>query len=127
MKRKLPKTPAQWLKEINLALDDAREAIPFGPMAGQPITDANLFHLAPLVCLKFRGLDFRDDELREKVTRGALATYVANSSPDGIDHGLDSKPLLAFAVCYVTAHFVLDMIDEEQASAILDHCEEKLD
>ncbi len=26
-----------------------------GELIGQPVTDANLFHLAPLVCLKFRG------------------------------------------------------------------------
>ncbi|MBM4073276.1 MAG: hypothetical protein FJ271_30795 [Planctomycetes bacterium] len=33
----------------------ASEAEPFGPLVGTEITDANLFHLAPLVCLKFRG------------------------------------------------------------------------
>jgi hypothetical protein len=88
--------------------------------------EANLFHLAPLVCLKFRGLDYRDNELREKVTRGVLANYVANSTPDGIDHGLHSRPLLGFAVCYITVHYVLDVIDKEQVSAILDRCEEAL-
>ena len=93
-------------------------------LIGQPITDANLFHLAPLACLKFRGLDHRDEDLRKKVTEGALANYVANSDPDGIDHGLESRPLLAFAVCYLTAHYVLDLIDEQQASAALDYCEE---
>jgi len=79
------------------------------------ITDANLFHFAPLVCLKFRGLDSRDEKLRKKVTEGALVNYVANSSPDGVDHGLKHRPLLGFAVCYITAHFVLDLIDEQQA------------
>ncbi len=74
-------------------------------MTGQRITDAKLFHLAPLVCLKFRGLDCRDEELRKKVTEGALANYVANSDPDGVDHELESRPLLAFAACYVTGTF----------------------
>ena len=124
---KLPRTPAQWLKEIGLAITDARKTKPFGLLAGQKITEANLFHLAPLVCMKFRGLDYRDEELRRKVTEGALANYVANSDPDGIDHGLESRPLLAFAVCYVTAHFVLDLIDEQEASAALDYCEENMD
>jgi hypothetical protein len=55
MKRPLPRTSAQWLDEIKLAIDDAREAEPFGRLIGQPVTDASLFHLAPLVCLKFRG------------------------------------------------------------------------
>ena len=47
--------PAQWLDEIRLAIQDAREAKPFGRLIGERITDANLFHLAPLVCLKSRG------------------------------------------------------------------------
>jgi hypothetical protein len=98
MKRDQPGTPTEWLDEINLAVADAREAKPFGLLTGQRVTDANLFHLAPLVCMKFRGLDYRDEELRNRVTEGALANYVANSDPDGIDHGLDQRPLLAFAM-----------------------------
>ena len=51
-----PATPrVQWLDEIRLAIKDARGTKPFGCLVGQRITDANLFHLAPLVCLKFRG------------------------------------------------------------------------
>jgi hypothetical protein len=34
---------------------------------------------------------------------------------------------LAFAVCYVKAHYVLDLIDEEQASDALDFYDENLD
>jgi hypothetical protein len=127
MKHPLPKTPAEWLDEIKLAMADARKAKPFGLLTGQRITDSNLFHLAPLVCLKFRGLDFRDEALRRKVTEGALANYVANTDPDGIDHGLESRPLLAFAMCYVTAHYVLDLIDDREAESILDYCEENMD
>ena len=127
MKRDQPTTPDEWLDEIRLAIADARKTKPFGILTGQRITDANLFHLAPLVCLKFRGLDYRDEELRRKVTEGALANYVANSDPDGIDHGLEQRPLMSFAMCYIAAHYVLDLIDEEQASAALDYCEENMD
>ena len=127
MKTELPKTPEDWLDEIALAIIDAEEATPFGALTGQPITDENLFHLAPLVCLKFRGLDYRDEELRKKVVKGALAIYIANSDQEGIDHGLESRPLLSFAVCYVAAHFVLDLIDQEQTGAILNYCEMRLD
>jgi len=98
MKRDQPTTPDEWLDEIRLAIADARKTKPFGILTGQRIKDGNLFHLAPLVCLKFRGLDYRDEELRGKVTEGALANYVANSDPDGTDHGLESRSLLAFAV-----------------------------
>lgn len=127
MKRPLPRTPSQWFAEIKLAISDASEALPFGPVISKPISNADLFHLAPLVCMKFRGLDYRNEELRRKVTEGALANYVANSDPDGINHGLESRPLLAFALCYVTAHYVLDLIDEREAESILNHCDENVD
>ncbi|WP_143549229.1 hypothetical protein [Rhodopirellula bahusiensis] len=127
MNRKQPQNPNEWFNEIKLAIADARESKPFGLLTGQRITDANLFHLAPLVCMKFRGLDYRDEALRTRVTEGALANYVANSSPDGIDHGLDQRPLMAFAMCYIAAHYVLDLVDQEQATIALDYCEENLD
>ncbi|MGA7497710.1 MAG: hypothetical protein WBX00_13375 [Isosphaeraceae bacterium] len=125
MKRPLPRTVVGWFKEIKLAIADAREAEPFGELIGQPVTDANLFHLAPLVCLKFRGRKLLGREA-DRVTETALANYVVNSDPDEVDDGLESKQLLAFAVCYVTAHLALDLVDEKRAQAILNYCEEHL-
>jgi hypothetical protein len=127
MKRKQPKKPDKWLEEIELAIADARETEPFGRLVGQSINDDNLFHLAPLVCMKFRGLDFQDEQLREKVTKGALANYVANTDPDGTIHGVGSRPLLAFALCYVAAHYVLDLINEREAERVLDYCDKHLE
>lgn len=127
MKHKQPATPGEWLDEIKLAIADARESKPFGLLAGRRITDANLFHLSPLVCMKFRGLDFQDEKLRTRVTEGAMANYVANSDPDGIDRGLDQRPLMAFAMCYIAAHYVLDLVDEEHATDALDYCEKNMD
>ena len=123
----LPNTPDQWLDEIRQAIVDARKTKPFGWLTCLWSTDANLFHLAPLMCMKLRNLDYRDEKLRREVTEGALATYVANSDPDGINHGLNSRPLLAFAVCYLAAHYVLDLIDDREAENVLDYCEEHLD
>ena len=60
------------------------------------------------------------------MTETALANYVVNSDPDGIDHGLEAKPMLAFALCYVATHLALDMLDEQEAEAILVYCEEHL-
>jgi hypothetical protein len=125
MSRPILLTVAAWFKEIRLAIAYARETEPFGRLIGQPITNANLFHLAPLVCLKFRGRKLVGREAT-RVTKTALANYVVNSDPDGVDHGLESKPLLAFAVCYVTAHLALDLVDEKQSEAILNYCEEHL-
>ena len=126
MSRPIPRSVAGWFKEIRLAIADARETKPFGLLIGEPITDANLFHLAPLVCLKFRGRKLVGREAT-RVTETAMANYVVNSNPEGVDHGLESKPLLAFAVCYVTAHLALDLVDEQEAEAILNYCEEHLE
>ena len=126
MTRSLPRTREGWLLEIRLAIKDARETEPFGRLIGEPVTDANLFHLAPLVCLKFRGRKLTGREA-DRVTKVALANFVVNSAPEGVDHGLATKPLLAFALCYVTAHLALDLVDERDAEAILNHCEEHLE
>ena len=126
MKRQLPSTPAEWLEEIKLAIADASEAKPFGGFVGTRITDANLFHLAPLVCLKFRGRKLKGSEAK-RVTEVALANYVVNSDSDGIDHGLERRPFMAFTLCYVAAHLALDLLDEVTAEAILNYCEECLE
>jgi hypothetical protein len=125
LKRPLPTTTSEWLEEIRLAIEDARGAGPFGDRAEVSAADANLFHLAPLVCLKFRGKKLKGREAT-RVTKVALANYVVNSDPGGINHGLEAKPLLAFALCYITSHLALDLVDEVQAEAILNYCEEFL-
>jgi hypothetical protein len=51
----LPKTPDEWLSEIELAYKDAGKTKPFALLRGQWLTNAKLFHLAPVVALKFRG------------------------------------------------------------------------
>jgi hypothetical protein len=127
VKKRLPRTPAEWLKEIRLAYQDASEAQAFAPFVGTTIGEADLYHLAPLACLKFRGLDLKDEKLRDRVTKGALANYVANVDRAEVGHGLKASPVLAFALCYVTAHLVLDLIDEQKAESILTRCELHLD
>ena len=57
----------------------------------------------------------------------ALANYVVNSDPEGINHNLEQRPLMAFVLCYVAAHLALDLLDEQQAEEILMYCEEKLE
>jgi hypothetical protein len=125
MARPLPKTPDQWLKEVLLALKDAKQAKPFAWLTGARLNDADLFHLAPLVCLKFRGRKLAGEEA-DRVTKGALANYVVNTGEDAAVQGLETKPQLAFALCYVAAHLVLDLLDEQTAAEIMDYCEEHL-
>jgi hypothetical protein len=126
MKRSPPKTPEGWLLEIRLAIKDARGAEQSSTLIGDRIADANLFHLAPLVCLKFRGRRLIGREA-DRVTKVALANFVVNSDPERVDHGLATKPLLAFALCYVAAHLALELVDESQAEAILSYFEHHLD
>ena len=78
MKRPLPRTPEQWLKEIRLAWENAGESKPF---SRDTITDTELFHLAPLVCLKFRRRKLSGAEA-DRVREGALANYVLNTDPN---------------------------------------------
>ena len=61
------------------------------------------------------------------MTEVALANYVVNSDPEGVNHGLEKRPLLAFALCYVAAHLALDLVDEREAGMILTYCEEHLE
>jgi hypothetical protein len=122
----LPKTPAEWLHEITLAMADARETKPFGKLIGHRITEADLFHLAPLVCLKFRGRKQTGKEAK-RVTEAALANYVANTNPQGINHDLEKRPFMAFALCYVASHLYLDLVDERKAEVVLNYCEEHLE
>ncbi len=119
----LPETPAEWLHEIVEAMADAREAIPFGRMIGHKMTEAELFHLAPLICLKFRGRK-QTGRIAKRVTETALANYVVNSDPEGFDHDLMHRPFMAFALCYVSSHYCLGLIDEQKADKILNYCEE---
>ena len=125
MKRSLMRTPEGWLLEIRLAIKDAREIDPFGRVIFRPPPDAELFHLAPQVCLKFRGRKLESREA-DRVTEVALGHFVANSNPQGGDHVVETKPLLAFARCYLMAHLALDLIDEELVETILNYCEEHL-
>jgi hypothetical protein len=114
-------TPDQWLQEILLAWKDAQEATPFARLTGAKLTDADLFHLAPVVCLKFRGRSLAGAEA-DRVTKGALANYLINA-----EKGLESNPRLAFALCYVAAHLVLSFVDEQTAAEIMGYCEKQFD
>ena len=126
MERSLPQTPAEWLEEIKLAIIDASEAKQRGILVGDPIREIDFFHWAPLVCLKFRGHEV-EGAAAQRVRHEALWNYVINTDPDGIDHGLEQNPLLAFCFCYVAAHYALHLVDEQQADTILTYCKRHLD
>ncbi|MEW6235346.1 MAG: hypothetical protein AB1656_08175 [Candidatus Omnitrophota bacterium] len=124
-KRRLPKTRQEWLQDMALAYKDASEAKVFGELTrGYPLTDAELFHLAPHVCIKFRGLDV-DQERRSEIVEGTLASYVATEDAEGGEF-LHKSPLFAFCFCYLAAHYVADLMEEELVCAMMDYCLENL-
>ncbi len=118
----MPGSPQAWLDEIRAAYQDAAETMPFGPLVGTLIRESDLFHLAPHVCLRFRGIK-RTPSAQKKVTEAALASYVATTSrlPGEL-----ADPRVAFAFCYLAAHFGLDLLSQEQVQDIMDWVEGRL-
>ncbi|HEV8578193.1 MAG TPA: hypothetical protein VGX68_03840 [Thermoanaerobaculia bacterium] len=104
-----------WIAEIRAAQEDAAEAIPFGPLAGVEIEPEDLFHLAPNVALKFRGLAPSRRNIA-RATDAALASYVATTSqsPD-----LVRFPTICFAFAYLASHYGLGLMSEPQVDEIM--------
>ena len=120
-KRPLPASPEAWLVEIAVAYRDARESIPFGPAVGEPFGEAQLFHLAPTLVLKMRGLP-RSARKLARATEAALASYVATRdvTPD-----VFASPHTSFAFCYLASHHGLGLLDEAQTELVMDYVERK--
>jgi len=122
MSKSIPTSEKQWIDEIAKAYLDAKEAIPFGTVAGNKITENDLFHMAPLVCIKFRQI--KDTKKNQKnATEAALCSYVANSDANG---SLLKRPVFAFAFCYILAHYGLDLIETEECEKAMAFVESRL-
>ena len=115
----LPTSREAWLNEIARAFRDAAEAIPFGPLAGASFGTAELFHLGPETAVKFRGMKQSKRAMR-RITEAALASYVATASEGA---GSLSDPRVAFAFTYLTSHFALNLLAEQQVAELMDYIE----
>ena len=111
----LPKSREEWLAEIAVAYRDAREAIPFGDMLGEPFREADLFHLASAVAVKFRGSP-QSVRLRKRANDAALASYAANRPAH---RSVLKDPHLAFAFCYLASHYGLRFLTAERVEALM--------
>ncbi|WP_018293460.1 hypothetical protein [Mariprofundus ferrooxydans] len=113
--REIPTSNEGWIIEIMDAYQDAKAALPFAAAAGREMHEADLFHMAPLVCLKFRDLG-NSDELRKKARDAAIGSYIANHEA-GNRNLYD--PVMAFAFCYMLAHYGIGLVDEDKCQNIL--------
>ena len=111
----VPSGRAAWLTEVAAAYRDAHEAIPFGETFGEPFGEADVFHLAPVVSLKFRGFSWSARRWR-RTTEAALASYVANLHAK---RQVLKDPHLAFAFCYLASHYALGLLDAETAEELM--------
>jgi hypothetical protein len=115
----MPTAPKEWIAEIAAAYLDAAEAIPFGPMVGKAFGEAELFHLAPEVAVKFRGLG-RSKRTLEKAAEAALASYAENRGRNG---GVLRQRHLAFAFCYLVSHYGLKLLTARQVNNLVIYVE----
>jgi len=117
--RPIPKTPKAWLTEIAAAYHDAHETLPFMPLVDVEPNEADLFHLAPHVAIKFRGLP---RSRTKAAVDAALSSYVATK-----DHvpGAFNNPYLSFAFCYLASHFGLGLIKHEEVDDVMTFIELK--
>ena len=121
MKKPLPKSHEEWLAEIVAAYKDACETISFGLLVGEEIKPEDLFHLAPSICLKFRGIA-PSEKLRKKATEAALSSYIATR--DRCEETL-ACPQIAFAFAYLASHFGLGLLEGETVNSVMEFIESK--
>jgi hypothetical protein len=114
---RVPRNAEEWLREIAAAYRDAREAIPFGDALGEPFGEGELFQLAPLVALKFRGLSLSTRRVQQ-ATDAALASYFANLARH---RRALADPHLAFAFCYLASHYGLGLLGAPGADAPMEY------
>jgi hypothetical protein len=121
-KNTIPNSPQDWLYEIVQAYQDAYETLLVGKLTGTKIMREDLFQLSPAVCLKFRGIEKSEENLK-KATDAALSSYVATKENIG---DLFDIPQMSFAFCYLASHFGLGLIDGTTLSEIMEFVEFRL-
>jgi hypothetical protein len=115
----MPHTPADWLSEIAAAYYDAYEAKPFGFFVGQNITEKDLFHMTPPICLKFRRIE-RTRANVDKATEAMLSSYVATEDQT---KDIFTNPHLAFVFAYLACHYGIGLLTEDKVSEIMEYLE----
>jgi hypothetical protein len=115
----VPETTEGWVGEIADAYCDAYETIPFGVFTGEPIKEEELFHVAPQICLKLRGIEMTPENLG-RANEAMLASYTVTKEQV---EGVFDNPLLVFAFAYLASHFGMKLLAEDKVSEIMEFLE----
>ena len=119
----LPKNMNEWFIDISEAYKDAADTVPFAKMLKQELTEGDLFHLAPEICLKRREIK-RTKKNIETAREAALCSYVATQDNLGDSF---KNPILTFSLSYLASHLGLDIISEVDATKILNNIENNIE
>ncbi|MFA6716821.1 MAG: hypothetical protein WCS27_15685 [Victivallaceae bacterium] len=122
MKKIIPNDERQWVDEIIEAYEDAEATIPFGNAIGRKITTDDLFHFAPAICLKFRGIKNTKKNL-ERASEAALCSIVATKDNED---GILDNPFISFSLSYLASHYGLELVDAKTITGLMDYIEENI-
>lgn len=119
IRRPPPKTPNEWLAEIATAYQEAYETLPFLPLVDVEPGEDVLFHLAPQVAVKFRGLPLSRSDAA--VDAALTSHFATNEQPPGIF----VNPHLSFAFSYLASHFGLGLLKQEEVAEVMTFIENR--
>jgi hypothetical protein len=121
VKNPVPGSLEAWLVEIAAAYQDASEAIPFGPAAGEPFGEAELFHVAPAVALKLRGLP-RSSRKLARLGR-PKPRWPATSPPEMAIRKSSRTRTFPLRSAIWRSHHGLGLVGEAQTEEVMDYVE----
>jgi len=116
----MPASHCDWIREIADAYVDAYQAIPYGAVFGDTITENELFHMAPEICLKIRRIKRTKANIK-KATEAMLSSYAATQ---GHTPKILANPHIAFSFAYLTCHFAMDLLTEHYVDETMNYIEE---
>ena len=116
----IPDNSISWISEIATAYRDAYEAIPFGVLVGQRISEKDLFHMTPEICLKFRGIERTKANVKQ-ATEAMLSSYVATEDQT---KEIFDNPHLKFAFGYLVSHYGMGILKESEVTELMEYLEE---
>jgi hypothetical protein len=118
-RRPIPITLDEWLAEIAAGYQEAYETLPFMPLVDIEPNEDLLFHLAPRIAIKFRGLPL--SRSKAAVDTALTSHFATNEQTPGIF----DNPHLSFAFSYLASHFGLGLLKLEKVDEVMTFIEDR--